>query len=134
MPTLEQMQDLVVNRKRRPIMSREVAVFERCASSSATITDCWDQDAEARLSASNVKERVRAMFELMPNPDGLSTFREWREQQRCCCRRLRSTKVSSQAEAAGRKTYEMVPRFVQQGNGRIVFVLPSWGKRLRIQG
>ena len=29
----------------------------------STIKDCWDQDAEARLSASNVMERINSMRE-----------------------------------------------------------------------
>ena len=58
-------QDLVVNKKSRP---RIPEPWETASTSCpgfpdlvATIRDCWDQDAEARLSASNVKERVRAM-------------------------------------------------------------------------
>ena len=65
-PTLEQMQDLVVNRKARPVIKELWTSKEAhpgMADLIATIRDCWDQDAEARLSASNVKERVKVMRE-----------------------------------------------------------------------
>ena len=72
-PTLEQMQELVVTKRVRPAV---LAAWESAPPGGggggagcdlrelvATIRDCWDQDAEARLSASNVKERVRGMRE-----------------------------------------------------------------------
>ena len=58
----------MVTKKVRP---KILPVWERESSSGgcnlrelvATIKDCWDQDAEARLSASNVKERIKGMRE-----------------------------------------------------------------------
>ena len=62
------LQDLVVTKKVRP---KILPAWESEATSGgcdvrelvSTIKDCWDQDAEARLSASNVKERIKGMRE-----------------------------------------------------------------------
>lgn len=58
-PTLEDMQDLVVRRKQRPII-KEHWKNNQLGSSTlcSTIEECWDQDAEARLSASTVVQRL----------------------------------------------------------------------------
>ena len=61
-------QELVVNDKVRP---KILPAWEKAAPNGgcdlremvSTIKDCWDQDAEARLSASNVKERIKVMRE-----------------------------------------------------------------------
>ncbi|TRY76641.1 hypothetical protein TCAL_08787 [Tigriopus californicus] len=63
-PTLEQMQELVVNKKTRPIIPEPWIRNPVMSELVSTICECWDQDAEARLSASNVKERVKTFREL----------------------------------------------------------------------
>lgn len=63
-PTLEQMQDLVVNRKLRPRLKESWRLHPGLSQLCDTIDECWDHDAEARLSASCVVERVRNMKSL----------------------------------------------------------------------
>jgi len=62
-PSLEQMTNLVVNRKMRPPIPPEwgQAGGAPVKELIATIRDCWDDDVEARLSASNVVERVKVL-------------------------------------------------------------------------
>ena len=59
-PSLEQMRDLVVNQKRRPVLKDAWRSHPGMAALCDTIEECWDQDAEARLSASCVMERIRS--------------------------------------------------------------------------
>ncbi len=56
----------MVERKARPKIPEAWERPTSCLSDLVrTIRDCWDQDAEARLSASNVKERIKAMRETL---------------------------------------------------------------------
>ncbi|KAF4519107.1 hypothetical protein B566_EDAN010528 [Ephemera danica] len=60
-PTFEQMQVLVSRHKARPLLPetwRETACVRLLRE---TIEDCWDQDAEARLTALCVDERLREL-------------------------------------------------------------------------
>lgn len=57
-PTFEQMQVLVTRKKARPLFSE---VWVDCPATRLvreTVDDCWDQDAEARLTALCVEERL----------------------------------------------------------------------------
>merc|ERR1712110_1343099 len=58
-PTLEDMQDLVVNRKVRPVIHPSWRQHSGINALCNTIEECWDQDAEARVSASCVMERIK---------------------------------------------------------------------------
>ncbi|XP_044261805.1 activin receptor type-2A isoform X2 [Tribolium madens] len=57
-PTLEDMQESVVQRKVRPVIQEHWKQHPGLAAMCDTIEECWDHDAEARLSASCVMERV----------------------------------------------------------------------------
>lgn len=57
-PSFEQMQVLVTRKKARPLLPEG---WLDCAATRLvreTIDDCWDQDAEARLTALCVEERL----------------------------------------------------------------------------
>ena len=53
------LQDLVVNKKLRPKIKPSWRLHPGMSLLCDTIEECWDHDAEARLSASCVVERVR---------------------------------------------------------------------------
>ncbi|KAF7652649.1 hypothetical protein LDENG_00094060 [Lucifuga dentata] len=53
-PLLEDMQEVVVHKKLRPTL-------RNCWQKHSTIEECWDHEAEARLSAGCVEERVVQM-------------------------------------------------------------------------
>ncbi|KAG5888362.1 hypothetical protein JTB14_020762 [Gonioctena quinquepunctata] len=57
-PTLEDMQESVVQQKVRPVIQEHWKHHPGLASMCDTMEECWDHDAEARLSASCVMERV----------------------------------------------------------------------------
>ncbi|XP_061177449.1 activin receptor type-2B-like [Saccostrea echinata] len=57
-PTLEDMQELVVMKKLRPTIKNHWLQHPGLEQIAATIEECWDQDAEARVSAICVKERL----------------------------------------------------------------------------
>lgn len=57
-PTLEDMQESVVQRKVRPTIQENWRNHPGLAGICDTMEECWDHDAEARLSASCVMERV----------------------------------------------------------------------------
>ncbi|XP_059177509.1 activin receptor type-2A-like [Physella acuta] len=57
-PTLEEMQTLVVTRKERPALNPIWQKHPGLYSLISTVEECWDQDAEARLSAGCVHERI----------------------------------------------------------------------------
>nr|CAH0110600.1 unnamed protein product [Daphnia galeata] len=65
-PTLEDMQECVVHLKRRPVLKEMWRQRRGMDILCHTIEECWDQDAEARLSASCVLERVTALTRLYP--------------------------------------------------------------------
>lgn len=57
-PTLEEMQEAVVTKKVRPAILDQWKQHPGLATMCNTMEECWDHDAEARLSASCVMERV----------------------------------------------------------------------------
>ncbi|RVE50200.1 hypothetical protein evm_005223 [Chilo suppressalis] len=59
-PTLEEMQEAVVQRKLRPHVPTQWREHPGLSVLCDTMEECWDHDAEARLSASCVLERVAA--------------------------------------------------------------------------
>lgn len=63
-PTLEDMQECVVHLKRRPALKETWRQRRGLDILCHTIEECWDQDAEARLSASCVLERLSALLRL----------------------------------------------------------------------
>ncbi|KAI1280684.1 Activin receptor type-2A [Halotydeus destructor] len=60
-PGLEDMQDVVCQQKKRPELKENWRRHPGLKIISETIEECWDQDAEARLSASCVEERVNSL-------------------------------------------------------------------------
>ncbi|CAH1114238.1 unnamed protein product [Psylliodes chrysocephalus] len=57
-PSLEDMQESVVQQKVRPLIQEHWRHHPGLAVICDTIEECWDHDAEARLSASCVMERI----------------------------------------------------------------------------
>jgi len=65
-PTLEDMQECVVQKKMRPTIKDTWRKHSGLVALCDTMEECWDHDAEARLSASCVVERVALQFHLLP--------------------------------------------------------------------
>ncbi|XP_006822061.1 activin receptor type-2A-like [Saccoglossus kowalevskii] len=57
-PTLELIQDVVVHKKMRPQFREHWQKNPGLEALCSTIEECWDHDAEARLSAGCVEERI----------------------------------------------------------------------------
>ncbi|KAL7976445.1 hypothetical protein Chor_008394 [Crotalus horridus] len=57
-PSLEELQEIVVHKKMRPVFKDHWLKHPGIAQLCVTIEECWDHDAEARLSAGCVEERV----------------------------------------------------------------------------
>lgn len=57
-PSLEELQEVVVHKKMRPTIKDHWLKHPGLAQLCVTIEECWDHDAEARLSAGCVEERV----------------------------------------------------------------------------
>ncbi|XP_027624267.1 activin receptor type-2B [Tupaia chinensis] len=57
-PSLEELQEVVVHKKMRPAIKDHWLKHPGLAQLCVTIEECWDHDAEARLSAGCVEERV----------------------------------------------------------------------------
>uniref|UniRef100_A0A8C2G8M5 Serine/threonine-protein kinase receptor n=1 Tax=Cyprinus carpio TaxID=7962 RepID=A0A8C2G8M5_CYPCA len=64
-PSLEDLQDLVVHKKMRPVFKDCWLKHSGLAQMCETIEECWDHDAEARLSAGCVEERISQIRRLM---------------------------------------------------------------------
>ncbi|KAG7234339.1 hypothetical protein INR49_004910 [Caranx melampygus] len=60
-PSLEDMQEVVVHKKLRPVLRECWQKHTGLALLCETIEECWDHEAEARLSAGCVEERVVQM-------------------------------------------------------------------------
>ncbi|KAK3729457.1 hypothetical protein RRG08_010113 [Elysia crispata] len=60
-PSLEDMQTRVVTRKMRPALNPLWNKHPGLYGLVPTVEECWDQDAEARLSAGCVQERIRQL-------------------------------------------------------------------------
>ncbi|XP_015258517.1 PREDICTED: activin receptor type-2B [Cyprinodon variegatus] len=57
-PTLEDLQEVVVHKKMRPTIKELWLKHSGLAQICETVEECWDHDAEARLSAGCVEERI----------------------------------------------------------------------------
>ncbi|KAL6097442.1 acvr2b [Pungitius sinensis] len=57
-PSLEDLQDVVVHKKTRPSLKELWRKHTGLAQVCETVEECWDHDAEARLSAGCVEERI----------------------------------------------------------------------------
>ena len=62
---LEEISDLVVTRKVRPELTKAWRNHPGLSILCDTVEECWDHDAEARLSASCVVERLQMMKQVM---------------------------------------------------------------------
>lgn len=71
-PTLEDMQELVVHKKARPKFKDQWKKHNGLGPLCDTIEECWDHDADARLSASCVQERLAILYKT-PIPTSAST-------------------------------------------------------------
>ncbi|XP_066519051.1 activin receptor type-2A isoform X1 [Hoplias malabaricus] len=60
-PSLEDMQEMVVHKKLRPTLREYWQKHAGLAMLCETIEECWDHEAEARLSAGCVEERIITM-------------------------------------------------------------------------
>uniref|UniRef100_A0AAY4EY55 Serine/threonine-protein kinase receptor n=1 Tax=Denticeps clupeoides TaxID=299321 RepID=A0AAY4EY55_9TELE len=60
-PSLEDLQEVVVHKKIRPFFKDCWLKHQGLAQFCETIEECWDHDAEARLSAGCVEERINQM-------------------------------------------------------------------------
>ncbi|XP_065333154.1 activin receptor type-2A-like isoform X2 [Cloeon dipterum] len=65
-PSLEDMQEAVVHKKMRPAIRETWKQHSGLVALSETMEECWDHDAEARLSASCVMERVAQEARMLP--------------------------------------------------------------------
>ncbi|XP_049609238.1 activin receptor type-2A isoform X1 [Syngnathus scovelli] len=65
-PSLEDMQEVVVHKKLRPCLRDCWQKHTGLAMLCETIEDCWDQEAEARLSAGCIEERIGQMQRQAP--------------------------------------------------------------------
>ncbi|RXM33958.1 Activin receptor type-2A [Acipenser ruthenus] len=63
-PSLEDMQEVVVHKKIRPILRECWQKHAGLAMMCETIEECWDHEAEARLSSGCVEERIIQMQRL----------------------------------------------------------------------
>ncbi|XP_041968485.1 activin receptor type-2A-like [Aricia agestis] len=72
-PGLEEMQETVVQRKMRPQIQPQWRNHPGLAVLCDTMEECWDHDAEARLSASCVLERVATQRPAPPAPPPAAT-------------------------------------------------------------
>jgi len=64
-PSLEEISELVVTRKVRPELKKAWRQHPALGILCDTVEECWDHDAEARLSASCVVERLSMMRQVM---------------------------------------------------------------------
>uniref|UniRef100_A0A8D2LK98 Serine/threonine-protein kinase receptor n=1 Tax=Varanus komodoensis TaxID=61221 RepID=A0A8D2LK98_VARKO len=64
-PSLEDLQEVVVHKKMRPVFKEQWLKHPGLAQLCVTIEECWDHDAEARLSAGCVEERISQIRKLL---------------------------------------------------------------------
>jgi len=67
-PSLDDMQEQVANRRVRPRIQQHWRLHQGLEALCETADDCWDNDAEARVSASCVLERMSALRQLQTGP------------------------------------------------------------------
>ena len=95
-----------MNKKVRPAIPDSWLANSCMSELVATIRDCWDQDAEARLSASNVKERIKAMRELQARLNGGG------QQQQLIDRQLNMSNSARNATAVDQEEHELTPLII----------------------
>ncbi|KAI7695605.1 hypothetical protein SSS_05339 [Sarcoptes scabiei] len=61
-PSIEDMQEIVAQQKKRPKIQESWYKHPGMASIVNTIQDCWDQEAEARISAETICERINSLI------------------------------------------------------------------------
>jgi len=80
-PSLEEISDLVVTRKVRPELKKQWRNHPGFSVLGETIEECWDHDAEARLSASCVVERLQLVRQVMAETLNSSNTQEFINNQ-----------------------------------------------------
>jgi bone morphogenetic protein receptor type-2 len=73
-PTFEQMQVLVSRHKARPLFPELWRDWAAIKLVRETVEDCWDQDAEARLTALCVEERLQELPTLWDRQRGIVKY------------------------------------------------------------
>jgi hypothetical protein len=73
-PTFEQMQGLVSRHKARPLFPELWRDWAAIRLVRETVEDCWDQDAEARLTALCVEERLQELPTLWDRQRGTAKY------------------------------------------------------------
>jgi len=91
-PTLEEICDLVVHRKVRPELKESWRKHEALSILCETIEECWDHDAEARLSSSCVHERLSLMKTIIAS---MNTVNE-DEENRVLCQETINNSLNNQ--------------------------------------
>jgi len=91
-PTLEEICDLVVHRKVRPELKESWRKHEALSILCETIEECWDHDAEARLSSSCVHERLSLMKTIVAT---INTVNE-DEENRVLCQETINNSLNNQ--------------------------------------
>lgn len=61
-PSIEDMQDIVAQQKKRPQIMDSWMKHPGMSVIVCTMQDCWDQEAEARISAETIFERVQSLI------------------------------------------------------------------------
>uniref|UniRef100_A0A3Q1IPB7 Serine/threonine-protein kinase receptor n=1 Tax=Anabas testudineus TaxID=64144 RepID=A0A3Q1IPB7_ANATE len=64
-PSLEDLQEIIVHKKMRPVFKDLWLKHSGLAQVCETVEECWDHDAEARLSAGCVEERISQIRRLI---------------------------------------------------------------------
>lgn len=77
-PTMEDMRACVLDRKARPLIKPEWLQVEKIAHLCDTIEDCWDDDADARLTAHCVLERIT---QLSRRESDAKSLPDWMEDE-----------------------------------------------------
>jgi len=103
-PTLEEISDLVVNRKVRPELKEVWRKHEALSILCETIEECWDHDAEARLSASCVLERLLIVKSIITSMDAINE----EDETRLLTHEALNNTINSQL------TQPMVPHIIMQ--------------------
>jgi activin receptor type-2B len=103
-PTLEEISDLVVNRKVRPELKEVWRKHEALSILCETIEECWDHDAEARLSASCVLERLILVKSIITSMDAVNE----EDDTRLLTHEALNNTINSQL------TQPMVPHIIMQ--------------------
>ena len=62
-PSMDEMRELVVTERKRPTIQNQWLSHPGLAVLAEAMRDAWDQDAEARISASCIVERLNAISE-----------------------------------------------------------------------